>query len=108
MSLNKQQQHHQISSLKTHSLCWVSAQGRHSTHINDFGEHVALTVIAFTVILETEMTAADVFCGASWYSSASIYYLSLFGSLSLFFCVLMSALSWIQRACSWFWKAPDC
>lgn len=52
LSLNRQQQH-QICSLKTLSLCWVSAQGRHSKHVNDFGQHVALTVIAFTVILET-------------------------------------------------------
>lgn len=53
MSLNKQQQHHQICSPKTLSLCWVSAQGRHSKDINDFGQHGALTVIAFTVIMET-------------------------------------------------------
>lgn len=52
LPLNKQQQH-QICSLKALSLCWVSAQGRHSKHVNDFGQHVALAVIAFTVILET-------------------------------------------------------
>lgn len=53
MPLDKQQQHHQICSPKTLSLCWVSAQGRHSKDINDFGQHGALTVIAFTVIVET-------------------------------------------------------
>lgn len=49
----KQTTAHQICSPKTPSLCWVSTQGRHSKHINDFGQHGALTVIAFTVIVET-------------------------------------------------------